>query len=92
MGDARVMVPLDMPDNLVEVILALAKEAVKTFDVDRAGADAAKFMKEKLDASYAPHWHVVVGNSFGSNVVHESRCFIYFYLGSRAFLVFKMGQ
>ena len=34
-------------------------------------------------------WHAVVGRNFGSFVVHESRSFIYFYIGKVAVLLFK---
>lgn len=30
---------------------------------------------------YNPTWHCVVGRNFGSYVTHETKHFIYFYLG-----------
>lgn len=38
-----------------------------------------------------PTWHVVVGTNYGSHVVHQTKNFIYFYLGPKAFLIFKSG-
>jgi dynein light chain LC8-type len=35
--------------------------------------------------------HVVVGRNFGSYVTHETKHFIYFYLGQVAVLLFKSG-
>mmetsp|Transcript_17336 Transcript_17336/g.24289 ORF Transcript_17336/g.24289 Transcript_17336/m.24289 type:complete len:123 (-) Transcript_17336:244-612(-) len=49
----------------------------------------AKKIKLLFDQEYTPTWHVVVGKNFGSHVVHESRKFVYFYLGSLAVLIFK---
>ena len=38
------------------------------------------FQKE-FDKKYNPTWHCVVGRNFGSHVTHETKHFIYFYLG-----------
>mmetsp|Transcript_37390 Transcript_37390/g.57384 ORF Transcript_37390/g.57384 Transcript_37390/m.57384 type:complete len:116 (+) Transcript_37390:135-482(+) len=35
--------------------------------------------------------HVIVGRNFGSYVTHETKHFIYFYLGQVAILMFKSG-
>lgn len=35
--------------------------------------------------------HVIVGRNFGSYVTHETKHFIYFYLGQVAILLFKSG-
>jgi Dynein light chain type 1 len=37
------------------------------------------------------HRHVIVGRNFGSYVTHETKHFIYFYLGQVAVLLFKSG-
>ncbi|KAK1328707.1 hypothetical protein QTO34_012282 [Cnephaeus nilssonii] len=39
-------------------------------------------MKE-FDKKYNPTWHCIVGRNFGSYVTHETKHFIYFYLGQR---------
>merc|ERR1711973_365661 len=38
-----------------------------------------------------PPRHCIVGRNFGSYVTHETRHFIYFYLGQVAILLFKSG-
>ena len=35
--------------------------------------------------------HVIVGRNFGSYVTHETKHFIYFYIGQVAILMFKSG-
>jgi hypothetical protein len=40
---------------------------------------------------YSPTWHCIVGRNFGSYVTHETKHFIYFYLGQVAILLFKSG-
>ncbi|RYG51950.1 hypothetical protein EON67_02305 [archaeon] len=55
--------------------------------VARARAD----IKKEFDKKYGPTWHCIVGRNFGSYVTHESKHFIYFYLGQIAVLLFKSG-
>lgn len=90
--DALIEEPCDMPDDMVLAIVRLAREAAGRFDVDREGAKAAEYIKKKLDGIYGAHWHVVVGNGFGSEVIHEQHCFIYFVLNNRTYLIYKSGR
>ena len=53
--------------------------------------DVAAFIKKEFDKKYNPTWHVIVGRNFGSYVTHETKHFIYFYLGQVAILLFKSG-
>ena len=49
--------------------------------------------------AWNPNWHVVIGKNFGSFVTHETRCFLYFYVGgmndvsvdSKAVMMYKAG-
>lgn len=45
----------------------------------------------EFDKKYSPTWHCIVGRNFGSYVTHETKHFIYFYLGQVAILLFKSG-
>lgn len=38
-------------------------------------------IKKEFDKKYGPTWHCVVGRNFGSYVTHETKNFVYFYLG-----------
>ncbi|KAF6215626.1 hypothetical protein GE061_010382 [Apolygus lucorum] len=53
--------------------------------------DIAAHIKKEFDKKYNPTWHCIVGRNFGSYVTHETRHFIYFYLGQVAILLFKSG-
>ena len=44
-------------------------------------SDIAAYIKKEFDKKYNPTWHCIVGRNFGSYVTHETRHFIYFYLG-----------
>jgi dynein light chain LC8-type len=86
---ARVETPCDMPDHILKDIIELAAQSSSKFDVDREGAAAAQYIKSALDVKHEPHWHVVIGNGFGSYVIHESQRYVYFHLNKRAFMIYK---
>lgn len=42
-----------------------------------------------FDRKYGPTWHCVVGSDFKAYVTHESKNFIFFYVGKQAVLLYK---
>ncbi len=95
-SDSQVLIKsTDMPDHLQQAAVAVALEAIAKFEADglKSGIHnfMAKHIKKSFDANYLGVWHCVVGRNFGSFVVHESRSFIYFYVGQIAVLLFKSG-
>jgi dynein light chain LC8-type len=78
----------DISEDMQHCAEELAREALTKFTLEK---DVAQFLKQQFDTRFEKHWHCIVGTSFGSFVTHESRHFIYFYLGSVAFLLFKAG-
>lgn len=70
---------------------ALAKAKAECDNPNAINNTAAKLIKKKFDERWEPIWHCIVGRSFGSFVVHETRTFAYFYVGNRAILIFKAG-
>ncbi|ORY77021.1 dynein light chain 1 protein DLC-1 [Protomyces lactucae-debilis] len=65
-----------------------ATAAMEKHNVEK---DIAAYIKQDFDRRFGTTWHVIVGRNFGSYVTHETRHFIYFYLGQMAFLIFKSG-
>lgn len=55
------------------------------------GLGCAEAIKNEFDARWSPHWHCVIGRNFGSFVTHETKNFIFFYLGDKAVMLFKAG-
>jgi hypothetical protein len=55
------------------------------------GLSCAEKIKNEFDTRWSPHWHCVIGRNFGSFVTHETRHFIFFYLGDKAVMLFKAG-
>ena len=45
----------------------------------------------QFDKKFGPTWHCIVGRNFGSFVTHETKHFLYMYLGQVAVLLFKSG-
>ena len=55
------------------------------------GLRIAEQMKRELDTKWSPHWHVIIGRNFGSFVTHETKTFLFFYLGDKAIMIYKAG-
>ncbi|KAI0510345.1 dynein light chain 1, cytoplasmic isoform X1 [Dendrobium catenatum] len=65
--------------------------ALSGFDKHAVDKDRAEYIKKEFDKNHGPTWHCIVGRNFGSYVTHETNHFIYFYLDSKAVLLFKSG-
>lgn len=76
----------DMSDEMQQDAIDIAKEAMQMHTVEK---DIAQYIKRKFDETKGATWHCIVGRNFGSFVTHETRHFIYFYLGHCAILLFK---
>ncbi|CAB54155.1 dynein light chain Dlc2 [Schizosaccharomyces pombe] len=79
---------VDMSEKMQQEAIHAAVQAMEKFTIEK---DIAAFIKREFDKKFSPTWHCIVGRNFGSFVTHESRHFIYFYLGTVAFLLFKSG-
>ncbi len=78
----------DMSDDMQREVVDCATMAMEKFNIEK---DIASFVKKEMDKKFNPTWHCIVGRNFGSYVTHETKHFIYFYLGQVAFLLFKSG-
>ncbi|CZT47062.1 related to dynein light chain type 1 [Rhynchosporium secalis] len=76
----------DMTDDMQQEAIDIAQEAMTKFTVEK---DIAMHIKKTFDERKGPTWHCIVGRNFGSFVTHETKHFIYFYLGHCAILLFK---
>ncbi|KAJ5788651.1 hypothetical protein N7457_003641 [Penicillium paradoxum] len=77
---------VDMTEEMQQEAIALAIEATEKFRVEK---DIAQYIKKEFDSRKGATWHCVVGRNFGSFVTHETKHFIYFYIGHCAILLFK---
>lgn len=93
----------DMAEDMQQDAVDCATQALEKFNIEK---DIAAYIKREVkmrtclfdvfsplqfDKKYNPTWHCIVGRSFGSYVTHETKHFIYFYLGQIAILLFKSG-
>lgn len=76
----------DMTDEMQQESVEVAKEAMDKCSMEK---DIAMHIKKTFDERKGPTWHCIVGRNFGSFVTHETKHFIYFYLGHCAILLFK---
>ncbi|KNC48044.1 dynein light chain 1, cytoplasmic [Thecamonas trahens ATCC 50062] len=83
----------DMSEDMQQDAVDCAMAALDRHSIEKD--IAAHIKKEDLsihsDRKHHPTWHCIVGRNFGSYVTHETRAFIYFYLGQIAVLLFKSG-
>ena len=87
-GTKAIIKLVDMPDKQIQDAVNAAAYALKNFEAER---DMAAFVKKEFDKTEGPTWHCFVGKNFGAYMTHETKHYIYFYLGTMAFLLFKSG-
>ncbi|PWN53861.1 hypothetical protein IE53DRAFT_309462 [Violaceomyces palustris] len=77
---------VDMTEEMQQEVVDIASEALSRLSVEK---DIAAYVKRTMDERFGATWHAVVGKNFGSYVTHETKHFIYFYLGQIAFLLWR---
>merc|ERR1739836_198030 len=89
MSDRKAVIKnADMSEDMQQDAVDCATQALEKYNIEK---DIAAYIKKEFDKKYNPTWHCIVGRNFGSYVTHETRHFIYFYLGQVAILLFKSG-
>lgn len=92
MWGAKVKWPADMPDDILKDAVETAQRYLEKYpDYEADGTELAKGIKAEFDERWSPHWHVILGKSFGCYATHESRRFVYFYIDEKAFMIYKVG-
>ncbi|CAM9108703.1 unnamed protein product, partial [Lampetra fluviatilis] len=76
----------DMSEEMQQDAVDCATQALEKYNIEK---DIAAYIKKEFDKKYNPTWHCIVGRNFGSYVTHETKHFIYFYLGQVAILLFN---
>ncbi|KAL2530530.1 Dynein light chain type 1 family protein [Forsythia ovata] len=87
-GKKVVIKSADMKEDLQKEAVDIAIAAFEKCSVEK---EVAEHIKKMFDNKYGPTWHCIVGKNFGSYVTHETNHFVYFYLDSKAVLLFKSG-
>ncbi|KAF1985576.1 hypothetical protein K402DRAFT_421867 [Aulographum hederae CBS 113979] len=76
----------DMSEDMQQEAIEVSQEAMSKHHIEK---DIAQYIKKEFDSRKGATWHCIVGRNFGSFVTHETKHFIYFYLGHCAILLFK---
>lgn len=76
----------DMSEDMQQEAIGVATQALEKFNIEK---DIGNYIAREFDKKYEPAWQCIVGRNFGSYVTHETKHFIYFYLGQVAILLFK---
>ncbi|KAG6891208.1 hypothetical protein C0995_008460 [Termitomyces sp. Mi166 len=85
-GPKAIIKNVDMSEEMQQESVDITSSALEKYTIEK---DIAAQIKKEFDRRHGPTWHVVVGKNFGSYVTHETKHFIYFYVGSLAFLIWK---
>ncbi|XP_073283644.1 uncharacterized protein [Primulina huaijiensis] len=86
-GKKIVIKSADMKEDMQKEAVDVAIAAFEKHNVEK---DVAESIKKVFDKKHGPTWHCI-GKNFGSYVTHETNHFVYFYLDSKAVLLFKSG-
>ena len=76
----------DMSEEMQKEAVGIANIALDEFVIEQ---EVASYIKEEFDKKHNPSWHCIVGRNFGSSVTHQTKHFVYFYIGQIAVLLFK---
>ena len=79
---------VDMAEGMQPDAIDCATQDLEKYNVEK---DIAAFVEKEFDRNFNPTWHAIGGRNFGSYVTHETKHFIYPYLGHVATLLFKSG-
>ena len=81
----------DMDDHGVhgEMKNDALKVAAAAIEGNQEEKDISKHIKAHFDQKYGPTWHCIVGSDFRAFVTHESKHFIFFYVGKLAICLYK---
>ncbi|OJA18442.1 hypothetical protein AZE42_05814 [Rhizopogon vesiculosus] len=85
-GPKAIIKNVDMTEEMQQESVDIATAALEKYNIEK---DIAAQIKKEFDRRHGATWHVVVGKNFGSYVTHETKHFIYFYVGSLAILIWK---
>ena len=76
-----------MTENMQQNAINVATKAIDSYNIEK---DIACYIKKEFDRKHNPT-HCIVGRNFGSYITHETKHFIYFYLGQITLLFFNSG-
>ena len=76
-------------DMTKDMIDEAREHAQKAFETETQEKAIASYIKREFERKHKGIWHCIVGKNFGSYVTHETKSYIYFYVGQVAVLLWK---
>lgn len=77
----------NMSPELEQKVREVTTKAIEMYNSD---LEIAKHIRQHFEKEYRNSvWHCIIGRKFAVNVTFETGYFIYFYIGSKAFILFK---
>merc|ERR1712139_165915 len=92
MGEAEtgtVIKAIDMAQDMATSCIGFATAAVDQFGMER---EMAAHIKKEMDKKWYPTWQCFVGRNFKCSITHETKHYIYFYVGPIAILCFRTAD
>ena len=80
---------MDEHGDMKQDAMNVAQQAIEAHQMEK---DISRFIKAFFDKKYGPTWHCFVGSDFRAFVTHESKHFIFFYVGKIAICLYKCGS
>nr|CDS29005.1 dynein light chain [Hymenolepis microstoma] len=77
---------VDMQEEMQYLAVVTAVDAMEQYWKTE---DIAKYIKKKFDKMYESGWMCIVGRSFGSQVSHYTKHYVYFFVDGLAILLWK---
>lgn len=79
--------PIEMADGELNIIINKVIELNKETAV--GSNHYCEIIRDKLDRTFGPAWHVIVGKNFGCYAVHDTNKFAHFSYNGFTYLIYK---
>ena len=87
-GGNKIVCDMDEHGEMKRDAMSRAAMAIEQSTEEKA---ISRDIKGYMDQKYGPTWHCIVGSDFRAYVTHESKHFIFFYIGKTAICLYKAG-
>ena len=87
-GGNKIVCDMDEHGEMKSDAMSRAAMAIEQSTEEKA---ISRDIKGYMDLKYGPTWHCIVGSDFRAYVTHESKHFIFFYIGKTAICLYKAG-
>mmetsp|Transcript_64656 Transcript_64656/g.145856 ORF Transcript_64656/g.145856 Transcript_64656/m.145856 type:complete len:102 (-) Transcript_64656:176-481(-) len=87
-GGTKIVTDMDEHGPMKGEVFQFAAKAVEMHTEE---VKISKEIKLFMEQKYGPTWHCIVGSDFKAYVTHESKNFVFFYVGKTAICLYRAG-